>query len=81
MMSDILVPIIVLMLVAIIFWMGWMMGKSEYIHQKLKMEPQKSLEELKSELEDALEIEDYESAIKINKIIHQIHIKNKKKST
>ena len=52
-----------------------------YIHQKLKMEPQKSLEELKSELEEALEIEDYESAIKINKIIHQIHIKNKKKST
>ena len=79
-MSDILVPIIVVMLVAIIFWMGWVMGKSEYLHKKLKMEPQKSLVELEKELEEALEIEDYESAIKINKIIHKIHIKNKKKS-
>ena len=76
-MSDILVPIIVLMLVAIVFWMGWMMGKSEYIHKKLKMEPQKSLEELEKELDEALEIEDYEAAIKINKIIHNRVKKNK----
>ena len=62
-MSDILVPIIVLMLVALIFWMGWMMGKSEYLHKKLKMEPKKSLEELEKELDEALEIEDYEAAI------------------
>ena len=70
MMSDILVPIIVLMLVTIVFWMGWMMGKSEYLHKKLKKDPPKSLKELEKELDDALEIEDYESAIKLNKKIH-----------
>jgi len=77
MMSDILVPIIVLMLVAIVFWMGWMMGKSEYLHKKLKKDPPKSLKELEKELDEALEIEDYESAITINKIIHNRLKKNK----
>ena len=81
MMSDILVPIIFLMILTFVFWMGWAIGKNQYHHNKIKKETPKSLEELENELEGALEIEDYETAIKINKIIHKIHLKNNKKST
>ncbi len=77
MMSDIVVSIIVLMILTFVFWMGWALGKSKYIHTTLKKEPPKTIEELEKELDEALEIEDYESAIKLNKIIHNRLKKNK----
>jgi len=77
MMSDIVVSIIVLLILTYIFWMGWALGKSKYIHTILKKEPPKTIKELEKELDEALDIEDYESAIKINKIIHNRLKKNK----
>ena len=76
-MSDIVVSIIVLLILTYIFWMGWALGKSKYIHTILKKDSPKTIKELEKELDEALEIEDYKSAIKINKIIHNRLKKNK----
>ena len=76
-MSDIVVSIIVLMILTFVFWMGWALGKSKYIYTTLKKETPKTIKELEKELDDALEIEDYESAIKLNKKIHNRLKKNK----
>ena len=71
MMDDTVILIIVLMGIIVVYWMGWTMGKSEYLNSQRKLKKIKTVEELQKELDYVLGIEDYERAVEINNELHK----------
>jgi len=58
--------------IVLIFFLGWVLGRSEYINKKITPEEKKTLKELEEELKISVEEEDFENAIKIKKEIDKL---------
>ncbi len=56
----------------LIFFLGWVLGRNEYINKKIIPKEKKTLEELEEELKSSVDDEDFESAVKIKKEIDKL---------
>ena len=65
MMTDTTIIILVLMGFIVSFYIGWGVGKNEYLDEKFKKKRMKSVEDLQYDLSEAIRIEDYEKASRI----------------
>jgi len=73
-MTDTTLIILVLIGFIVAFYIGWSMGKSEYLDEKFKKKRMKSVEDLEHDLSEAIRIEDYEKASRIKSQL-QIRVK------
>ena len=64
-MTDTTIIILVLMGFIVSFYIGWGVGKNEYLDEKFKKKRMKSVEDLQYDLSEAIRIEDYEKASRI----------------
>ena len=56
----------------LIFFLGWVLGRSGYVNNKITPEEKKTLKELEEELKISVVEEDFENAIKIKKEIDKL---------
>ena len=76
-MTDTTIIILVLMGFIVSFYIGWSMGKNEYLDEKFKKKRTKSIEDLQYDLSEAIRIEDYEKASRIKSQL-QIRVKRER---
>ncbi len=67
-----MMEIFYVIVIGFIFFLGWVLGRNEYINKKMTPKEKKTLEELEEELKLSVEDEDFESAVKIKKEIDKL---------
>ena len=75
-MTDTTLIILVLLGFIVAFYMGYRMGRSEYLDEKFKKK-MRSVEDLEHDLSEAIRIEDYEKAARIKSQL-QLRVKRER---